>query len=267
MARLKGTFISLVFFLFSNFVYAQPRYSNWELGLAAGGAGYMGDLNQNNPLLLSGGSAELYVKRNFSEYLGVRLNYTFGQINGNDANSNNEQFRNRNLAFKTNLNELSAIADFNFIGFRLNGDDRRLTPYVFAGAGLLLFDPTVKYDGTRYKLAELKTEGQEKPYSRKTLTIPYGVGFRYQRDGGFSIFSEIGYRTPNTDYLDDVSGLYSTSPALLQTDKGFINFSDPSPNKAGVPGTQRGDFRKRDTYLFVNVGISITFVSAKCYSF
>ncbi|MGY3054826.1 hypothetical protein ACVWYG_003035 [Pedobacter sp. UYEF25] len=267
MAKLKATFVLVAVFLLSNFVYAQPRYSNWELGLAAGGAGYIGDLNQNNPLLLSGVSAGLYVKRNFSEYLGARLNYTFGQINGNDANSNNAQFRNRNLAFTTNMNELSAIADFNFIGFGLNGDDRRITPYVFAGAGIVLFDPAVKYDGTRYKLAKLKTEGQEKPYARKTLTIPYGLGLRYQRDGGFSIFSEIGYRTANTDYLDDVSGLYSENPALVKKGEEFINFSDPSFNKSGVPGTQRGDLRKRDTYLFVSVGISITFVSAKCYSF
>ncbi|MET4083571.1 hypothetical protein ABIB40_003543 [Pedobacter sp. UYP30] len=257
----------MLFFLITSLVYAQPRYSNWELGLAAGGAGYMGDLNQNNPLLLSGISAGLYVKRNFSEYLGVRLNYTFGQIAGKDANSNNAQFRNRNLAFKTGMNELSAIGDFNFFGFGLNGNERRLTPYIFAGVGLLLFDPTVKYDGTRYKLAELRTEGQDKPYSRKTLTIPYGLGLRYQRNGGFSVFSEIGYRTPTTDYLDDVSGLYSASPALVKNGEEFINFSDPSLNKAGIPGTQRGDFRKRDTYLFVSVGISITFVSAKCYSF
>lgn len=253
--------------MLGNLVHAQPRYSNWELGIALGGAGYMGDLNQNNPLLLSGLSGGLYVKKNFSEYLGVRLNYTYGQINGNDANSNNAQFINRNLAFQTNLNELSAIADFNFIGFALNGDQRRLTPYVFAGAGVLLFDPTVKRDGTRYKLAELKTEGQDKPYSRTVLTIPYGIGLRYQRNGGFSIFSEIGYRTPNTDYIDDVSGLYSANPTLVKTDKGFINLSDPSTNQSGVPGTQRGDYRKRDTYLFVSVGISITFVSAKCYSF
>ena len=190
-----------------------------------------------------------------------------GQIKANDENSSNAQFRARNLAFETNLNELSAIADFNFFGFGLNGNQRRLTPYVFAGIGVLLFDPSVKYNGTRYHLANFKTEGQDKPYTNKILTVPYGVGLKFQRDGGFSIFSEIGYRNPNTDYLDDVSGYYSTAPALVNTSNGIINLSDPSPNKAGIPGTQRGDFRKGDNYLFVTVGISITFVSAKCFSF
>lgn len=257
----------VIFLVLAKLGYSQPKYTNWELGVAAGGAGYLGDLNQNNPLAISGVSAGIFVKRNFTEYLGARLNYTFGQIRANDANSSNAQFRERNLAFKTNLNELSAIADFNFFGFALNGNQRRLTPYVFAGVGVLLFDPSVKYDDTRYYLAKLKTEGQEKPYQNRVLTIPYGVGLKFQRDGGFSIFSEIGYRSPNTDYLDDVSGYYSAAPVLVNTSKGIINLSDPSTDKAGIPGTQRGDFRKRDNYLFVSVGISITFVSAKCYSF
>jgi hypothetical protein len=33
----------------------------------------------------------------------------------------------------------------------------------------------------------------------------------------------------------------------------------------GVPNTQRGDFRKRDTYMFVGIGITYTFVSQKCF--
>ena len=267
MINVKVSIFIFLFSLLAKIGYSQLKYTNWELGIAAGGAGYMGDLNQNNPLLLSGINAGIFVKRNFSEYLGVRFNYNFGQIKGDDANSNNAQFRARNLSFKTNLTELSAIADFNFFGFPLNGDQRRITPYVFAGAGLLIFDPRKKIEGNIYHLTDYKTEGQEQPYKDKVLTIPYGLGIKYQRNGGFSVFSEIGYRSPNTDYLDDVSGYYSEKPALVNVGGELINLSDPSTNYAGIPGTQRGDLRKRDNYLFVSIGISITFVSAKCYSF
>lgn len=267
MTKRLTPFLLVGFLMLANVLQAQPRYSNWELGLAAGGAGYLGDLNQNNPLKISGINGNLFLKRNFSEYLGLRLNYTFGQISGNDAESNNAQFRDRNLAFKTDLNELSAIADFNFFGLGLGQNDRRFTPYIFVGAGLLMFNPGLKKDGTRYKLSEFKTEGQETSYPTKVLTIPYGFGLRLQNPGGFGIFSEIGYRTASTDYLDDVSGSYSETPAIVKIGDGFLNLSDPSIKKVGVPGTQRGDFRKRDTYLFVSVGISITFVSTKCYSF
>ena len=262
----------LLFLLLSitcrSFVHAQD--SNWEIGLMAGGAGYMGDLNQNHPLKVSGFSGGVYGKRNFNQYLGVRLNYNYGQISGRDSESNNAQFRDRNLSFNTSLNELSALVDFNFFNFKLGGGTRRFTPYIFTGAGFVAFKPTVKYDGDTYRLDRLATEGQEDGYKNVVLTIPYGVGLRYNYKDTWSVFTELGYRTPLTDYIDDVSGRYPALDRQVHVGDPLINLSNPAnPNytQIGVPGSQRGDFRKRDTYLFVSVGISFTFVSSKCYSF
>ncbi|KQS42047.1 DUF6089 family protein [Pedobacter sp. Leaf194] len=241
-------------------------FATWEIGVSAGGAGYMGDLNQNNPVKISGVNAGIFVKHNFSSYLGVRLNYNYGQIQASDADSNNEQFRERNLSFKTGLNEGSAIFDFNFFDYKINGGNRRFTPYLFAGVGLINFKPEIKYQGTKYRLDRLATEGQVNGYSNTALTIPYGGGIRYNYKDAWSIFSEIGYRTAFTDYIDDVSGVYPVRQVSIG-DNPSLNISDPSLHQTGAPGVQRGDFRKRDTYLFVSVGISFTFVSSKCYSF
>ncbi|PWS26734.1 hypothetical protein DHW03_11920 [Pedobacter yonginense] len=246
---------------------SNAQVASWELGVHAGGAGYLGDLNQNNPLKISGFNGGAYVKRNFNQYLGVRLNYTYGQIQGKDSQSSNEQFRERNLAFKTSLNEFSALIDFNFFDFKLGGGTRRFTPYLFMGAGALLFKPTAQYDGNTYRLDRLNTEGQENAYSNVVVTIPYGVGLRYNYKNAWSVFTEIGYRTPLTDYIDDVSGTYPVNPVIVGSSSNPINLTDPSINQIGKSGMQRGDFRKRDTYLFVSVGISFTFVSSKCYSF
>ena len=256
-------------FAFSAPVSRAQEGGNWELGIMAGGAGYMGDLNQNNPVKISGFSAGIFGKRNFNQYIGVRLNYTYGQVEANDAESSNQQFRDRNLQFKTSLSELSAIADFNLFNFKPGGGNRQFTPYLFAGAGAVIFKPTVKYDGQKYRLDRKATEGQENPYNNVALTIPYGLGLKYNYKDTWSVFSEIGYRTPMTDYIDDVSGKYPSYPLQNNTIVGNpgLNLSDPSLAQIGVPGTQRGDFRKRDTYLFVSVGISFTFVSSKCYSF
>jgi len=226
----------------------------------------MGDLNQNNPLKITGPSIGIYGKRNFSAYAGLRLNYTYGQISGNDANSSNEQFRERNLKFKTSLSELSTILDINFFDFPIN-DYKRITPYVFAGVGFVVFKPKVEFDGKTYRLDRYATEGQENGYKNFALTIPYGAGVRYNYRENWSVFSEIGYRTAHTDYLDDVSGVYPVNPVIITSGDQQLNLSDPSAAKIGVPGTQRGDFRKRDTYLFVSIGISFTFVSSKCFSF
>jgi hypothetical protein len=243
----------------------SAQSGTWEIGVSGGAAGYMGDLNQNNPLKISGPSAGVFVKRNFNPYLGLRVNYIYGQIQANDANSGNEQFRERNLRFKTALNEGSVIFDFNFFDYKINGGNRWFTPYLFAGVGAVGFKPTAKYGDTKYRLDKLSTEGQENGYKNVVLTIPYGGGIRYNYKDTWSIFSEIGYRTAFTDYLDDVSGVYPLKQVFVGDPP--INLSDPSLHQTGVPGTQRGDFRKRDTYLFVSVGISFTFVSSKCYSF
>jgi hypothetical protein len=263
----KPLFLILLFLFGGQLVRAQEGEGSWELGLMAGGAGYMGDLNQNNPLQISGFSGGAYVKRNFNQYLGVRLNYTYGQIQAKDSESNNAQFRERNLQFKTSLNEFSGIIDFNFFNFNIGGGTRQFTPYLFTGAGFVVFKPTVKVDGEKYRLDRLATEGQENGYSNVALTIPYGLGLRYNYKDTWSVFTEIGYRTPFTDYIDDVSGRYPDSPVIRGNGQNQVNLSDPSVNQIGYPGTQRGDFRKRDTYLFVSVGISFTFVSSKCYSF
>ncbi|TCD07093.1 hypothetical protein EZ449_14995 [Pedobacter frigidisoli] len=263
---LNKLLIIIPFFIFSGQV-SRAQEGNWELGLMAGGAGYLGDLNQNNPLEISGFSGGAYAKRNFNQYLGVRVNYTYGQIQAKDSNSSNAQFRERNLSFKTSLNELSALIDFNFFNFNLGGGTRQLTPYLFTGAGFVVFKPTVKFDDKTYRLDRLATEGQENGYNNVALTIPYGVGLRYNYKDTWSIFSEVGYRTPMTDYIDDVSGRYPLNQVVVGNGQNQLNLSDPSLNQTGYLGTQRGDFRKRDTYLFVSVGISFTFVSSKCYSF
>jgi len=256
----------LLFFIFSGHIL-RAQEGTWEVGLMGGGAGYMGDLNQNNPLQISGLSGGAYVKRNFNQYLGVRLNYTYGQVKADDANSSNEQFRERNLRFKTSMHEFSGLIDFNFFNFNIGGGTRQFTPYLFTGVGLVAFKPTVKIDGERYRLDRLRTEGQENGYNNAVLTIPYGLGLRYNYKSTWSVFTELGYRTPLTDYIDDVSGRYPVNPVIVGNGQNQVNLSDPSRYQIGQAGTQRGDFRKRDTYLFVSVGISFTFVSSKCYSF
>lgn len=256
------------FVLFISVCRAQVQpTATWEVGAHAGAAGYMGDLNLNNPLKISGYSGGVFVKRNFNPYIGLKLNYTYGQISGDDAKSSNEQHRERDLNFYTGLNELSVLFNFNFFDYKVNGGRHYFTPYLFAGVGGVNFNPKIKIEGKKYNLNEYATEGQVEPYKQTVLAIPYGLGFKYNYSNDWTIFTEIGYRTAFTDYLDDVSGVYPMVPSVITNGDKFYNLSDPSLNKIGVPGTQRGDFRKRDTYLFVSVGISFTFVSSKCYSF
>jgi hypothetical protein len=246
----------------------------FELGLGVGGAGYIGDLNQDKLLKLSGLSLGGFAKMNIDPYWAIGLHYTYGKIKANDAESDNSQFRDRNINFKTPLNEVTLQVDFNFLEYFAGGGTKRFTPYIFTGIGGVFYSPKAVYkdaDGNdrEYNLRFYQTEGQRGAYRNYALTIPYGVGVKVRLKENWGLFSQLGYRTAHTDYLDDVSGRYP-DPNVWENDSYLADrkfLSDPSLTQYGAPGTQRGDFRKRDTYMFVGIGITYTFVSQKCYTF
>ena len=256
-----------IIFLLLLFVSFNLQAQTWEVGGFAGGSAYMGDLNPKNPVKVSGVALGAFVKRNFDGYLSARLNYTFGTIGGADSTSSSPQFRQRNLSFQTQLSELSLIGEFNFFNYIPESGKNKFTPFVYAGIGVIGYNPQASYQGQTYDLRPLMTEGESKPYGKVALTIPYGVGIKYNFSGTWNIIADIGYRNPTTDYLDDVSGVYPAKNKL--TTPLAQALSDRSGESTGIytgsPGSQRGDFRPKDTYMFVGVGISFTFVSSKCY--
>lgn len=260
-------------FLFALFTLVV-RAQRVEIGVNAGGASYLGDLNPYHPLKISGLSAGVFGKYNFNRYLGLGLHYNYGKVEANDARSNYEQFRDRNLSFENGLHEISFIFDFNL--FDLTPHYRKktnFTPYIFLGLGMVMFEPKTTFRGEEYKLRGYRTEGQAEIYKGFAPTFPYGVGIKYKLKESWTLFSQIGYRTPLTDYIDDVSGVYPDRSFFFNPNvpSASQSLSDRSGEHTGVylgePGTQRGDFRKRDHYMFVGIGISYTFVSPKCFNF
>lgn len=260
---------TLLAIILSSFFAGKSSAQVWEVGLQAGGAGYMGDLNPTNPLKISGLSFGGFVKANFDPNWAVSFNYNNGRIKANDAKSNNAQFRQRNLSFSNSLNELSFLVDFNFFDYFSGKGYSRFSPYLYTGVGAVLFNPKTKYDGEVYELAFYQTEGVE--YKKIALSIPFGFGVKYNFKSNWTVMSNIGYRNAYTDYLDDVSGLYpdpviayaNSEPQIRQTQIALSNRSATNINE--LKNTQRGDFRKRDTYMFVGIGITYTFVSQKCF--
>ncbi|PST82259.1 hypothetical protein C7T94_15820 [Pedobacter yulinensis] len=272
MTGTRSVFVLLVLCLFpGGVVCAQQPFPDtvWELGLSGGAAGYMGDLNPSNPFRISGPSAAVYGKIHFDAHFGLRGQYSYGSISARDSRSSNAQIRKRNLSFKSPLHEAALLLDFNFMDYFSGGGRQFMTPYLFAGVAATAFEPSAKYQGSTYRLAEYRTEGQDVPYNRIVVSIPYGAGFRYNFRGNWSVFSEIGYRTSTSDYLDDVSGTYTRFPDQVAPLRRAL--ADRSAELAGgtwnAAGSQRGDFRKRDTYMFVGIGISFTFVPQNCYRF
>jgi hypothetical protein len=262
--KLKNGLLLLLALTGLNFTgIAVLQAQNLELGLTAGAAGYMGDLNPNHLFKFSGKAAGGFAKLNLDPYWSLGLHYTYGRVAADDSKSSQADFQQRNLKFYTPMHEVSAIVDFNFLEYFAGGGRKRFTPYVFAGFGGLLFNPKLKVDNEVRYLRLYRTEDQYFAYKNYALTVPYGAGVKLKLKSNLTLMANIGYRSTFTDYIDDVSGVYKRI-----TDGNTMReyLANPALDDRSF-GAQRGDSRRSDSYLFSQVGLSYTFLCKDCYIF
>lgn len=258
------------FFIFSIVFLTGIQFSGyaqqWEIGKTIGSTSFIGDLNPDNALKIGGVHSGVYIKRDFDGYFGLALEYNFGNFKADDSKNSNEIYKQRNLNVNTNLNEVNLNLQFNFFEFMQGIGKNKFTPLIYSGVGIVFFQPTTNYNGKRYNLSELNTEGRNVPYRANTMVIPYGVGARLALNEKIQFNAKVGFRETFTDYLDDVSGLYPDKFKLDDISRALSDRSgEKTNNYIGNYRTQRGDLRKRDRYMFVGLGISFTFVSSRCY--
>lgn len=250
---------------------AQPHKKSAEAGAFLGGSYYIGDLNPlghfNQFTKPAGGIVFRY---NFNHRLAARANAFFGGIEGDDSFSNSTAQHQRNLHFKSNIAELSAQLEFNFLDYQIGDDTRGFTPYVFGGLAGFRFNPRVKVNDNWVNLQPLGTEGQglvgganKRKYKLTQMSLPFGVGVKANLSKYMGISIEWGMRKTFTDYLDDVSARYY-DPAILAAKRGAMTaqLSDPSigtdPNYTNV-GRQRGNPTTKDWYSFAGIALTVKF--------
>jgi opacity protein-like surface antigen len=206
---MKKTFLIILTCFAAYSLNAQSLHLN----LFGGVSNYGGDLQsqgftfkQTKPVFALGLGYEI------SEKFFVRGEYSFTNLGADDALSNNYFQLRRNLNFKTVLQELNLVAEYDI----LNNYDHQLVPYVFAGLGVFQFSPYT-YDslGKKVFLQGLNTEGQglsiypdRAPYKKVQVNIPFGAGVKFALSDNIRVGAELGFRKLFTDYLDDVSTDY-----------------------------------------------------------
>ena len=214
----------------------------------------------------------------FYPRISGRFGLAYGRISGDDnkaADQNDPDARyryNRNFAFRNDIIEASAVAIFDLIENRNNYLKRPdFVPYVFAGIagfyhspqGLVRGNATGGLsEGSYVALADLRTEGQDKAYSKTQCAIPFGGGVRYRINRNFDASLEIGWRKTLTDYIDDVGGKFA-DPAKLTTAAQQYFGRDITLSQTGsfanftTPGEARGDVgSKTDWYIVTGVTLS-----------
>jgi opacity protein-like surface antigen len=264
------------------FICFMPLFTlaqEWEFGTKAGMMGYIGDLNTENPLKFNRPAIAFDVRYGFTPFSGLKLSIMQGSISADDANSSIASQRLRNLNFKSSITEVALLYDYYFWPFTPGVGRYKFTPYAFVGIAGFLFEPQTEYNGNTVNLRDLGTEGQgtvlntEEKYSNFALSIPFGLGIKYNFANNFNIGVELGYRNTLTDYLDDVSGNYADKTQLATLSSQLA--SDLSDRSAEVNNgtsvaetfTMRGDNTRRDFYMFTGVTLTYTLTPIKCPDF
>ncbi|HEY0978540.1 MAG TPA: DUF6089 family protein [Flavobacteriales bacterium] len=255
----------LLFLLLLSLRPAHAQVS--ELGLTGGAMYYIGDLNPQKHYpkhtALSGGIVYRY---NFTDRYALRLQGLFGRLEAYDSESPDTLQQLRNLGFRSNLFEASALIEVNFLKYRALRNGTVWTPFIFVGLAYYHFNPTSVLNDTRYELQPLGTEGQGtsagggEAYKLNQMAIVHGAGFKFALTQRLDLQLEWGLRRTYTDYLDDVSGLYADNGVLLE-ESGPLTalLADPSVLRSTGfnTGRARGDVNTRDWYQYT--GISLTF--------
>ena len=285
------TILTAILFLCLN-VDAQRLSLTGSLGAS----NYLGDLsNGSTPpfkLAISGGATY-----DLTNSFRIRLNGSLLSVEGDDKLSKNANIRQRNLNFKSNIEEVALLGEYDLVDNSFNS----VIPYIFLGTSFYHFDPYALRTpvGTGpINLHYLGTEGQYLPdangklnyadrqYSRNQLNIQYGAGVRFELSERVSIGIEANIRKLFTDYLDDVSASSYITPEQwatgiayvkahpnsfgkdllfkLQQDQKYFSwrYLDPTSGKALTQNDQnslwpRGNPSKNDAYYSFQIRLNI----------
>lgn len=258
------------------FICSFAQAQSIELGATLGGMTYSGDLSPSTKLVSLNKihpSAGLTFRYNLNDFFALRMNLAHGTISGDDALADTEKRRARNLHFKSNLQDLSAVVEFNILRFNpLIG--RNFTVYALGGLGVFHFNPKALYQGDWVELYPLGTEGQwltetHNPYRRWDISIPMGGGLKYAINGRWVIGVELRGNFTFNDYLDDVSTIYPDQGLLLEEmgvvaaslsdRKGELPNNDPNPSDGRVRGNDKYD----DYYFTGSFTVSYRLINSK----
>lgn len=242
-------------------VYAQQ----YEFGVSGVTTGYMGDINSTNPFYFKNLGGGLFAKYNFDPTWGVKIGFNHLYISGSDTDFKET----RGLFFNNQVSELALTGEFNFFKYIPGRQLNRYTPYVIGGIAVIKHDPYITLRGIKTPLEPLKLEEDENKnpvsYSKFTVAIPVGVGFKYNIKGPWSIGAEIVYRTVLSDNIDNVSQYYPTPKLEKVNHDDWEYLADPSNKLTLNSGKARGDGKKLDGYMTAGITLTYTIISKKCY--
>jgi hypothetical protein len=258
--------VLMLSFICVNQVSAQGFKTCAEMGVYGGGSYYIGDLNRTRHFIDSKLAGGLVFRYNLSTRHSMRFTANYGNVYAFDSDGKASDQINRNLSFKSRIIELAAGFEVNLFKYRINDMKYPFTPYFFYQLAYARINPKAELNGNEVALQPLGTEGQgtgipgtkDRAYNLNQLTVPLGIGFKFNLRKRVAISIEYGIRKTFTDYLDDVSGNYVDADILAASNGPLAaDMADRSINGMATAGLNRGNSGNKDWYSFY--GIMLTF--------
>lgn len=289
LLRFSYLFSLVLLFSFARSVRAQGL----ELGVKGGLAVYSGDLSPEEfdlyfeDMNFAGGA---YLRYRPTARFGVRVDGTFGRLSAERASlirpDRGEDAVPISRNFRSTISEFSAVLEYDLL-YVGNYDNNYGALYVYAGPGVLSFNPQGERNGELIDLQPLRTEGQgvdlnnpnyaATPYELTKVVGIIGGGIRTRFAGRIVVGLEMGVRFTGFDYLDDVSDVPVRYVDVVSGPGGTAGgfFSNPAvvnpgeidPNFTYTRGGEHND------YYFtggLTLGITIGAGGSKkmgCYNF
>jgi len=247
--KMKKSLLIPVFALSGMMAFAQTA----EVGLFGGLSYYLGDINPGIHFLAPKPAYGAVARVNLDSRWVIKANAYRGEIKGDDSQGQtNDQ---RGLKFESKITDISLTAEFNFFDYYTGSRRNIISPYIFGGIGMVIFNPVA--DGIELRI--IGTEGQNigfdgrKPYNKVAFSIPFGLGVKYSINKRLCLAAEWGLRKSFTDYLDDVSTTYYLDGPEITDPEELLS----DPTQLHQPYQERGNPETNDWYNFT--GITLTY--------
>lgn len=266
----------------------------FQIGANVGVANYLGDIGGGQEVgrdfihdvqwSTTTPAYGLYVKYALTHSLNFAFSAQMADLHGADSLAEKSGRYNRNLSFKTRIYDFSPTIEWEFFKQQEIGNSRTsktdFTSYLMAGVGFFHYTPTTYFKGTTnyngasrdydeyIELRPLNTEGVA--YSKWAFSTILGWGFNFSFNRHINVGFQLGVRTTNTDYIDDISSVYPKYESFNgKTEEGALAQAlyyrtdemnaETSDQEAARYKGQRGDSSDDDSYFFSTLQIGYTF--------
>jgi outer membrane protein OmpA-like peptidoglycan-associated protein len=291
--EMKKLSLFILAFAFALSAQAQLHGYKWRFGASAGTTNYLGDIRPLKVDNFQNFTKYYKRYKTYSEQLSyqISIEYALGNSVGLMLTGGSYQFGSGDRFVKNDGTLITESPTFdralNFqtdvydagLSFVIKPDNNWLlsgksffAPYITLGVGVQSFkvhgdlldangsrydytNPTVIPDGKfETELTNLGTERTDN-YKTASYYANVGLGVRFRITKSIEIFAQSDFKRTNTDYLDDISGVYRTS-----YDNDFQAYAaKPGTNMVSAENPYRGMENGRpDWYIYHGMGIKFS---------